>query len=255
MSDNKDKKQGIKKSVDSSKSFKTEEKLSKGNCEATFHNMLRGGDSGHAETKMTFVPLKVNKRREQVSHIFTGEDPSTIKESKKRQIKVDRSHVVFNDYYFERNPKINPRKCARYEFEEKYSKNPKYSDEFHASEGRMKLLQKKINDNYKNNPMKILNKEENEKYNKEIALKNQKHSKAFQKMLGSDGCRRVLGGVKSQKNIMKHNVGNKITDNAFNITQKSITLNKNEQNQVPYFGRRHFRFASCGSGHGLVYLD
>ena len=47
MSDNKGKKQG-KKSVDSSKSFKTEEKLSKRNCETTFHNMLRGGESGHA---------------------------------------------------------------------------------------------------------------------------------------------------------------------------------------------------------------
>ena len=48
---------------------------------------------------------------------------------------------------------------------------------------------------------------------------------------------------------------NKITNNDFNITQKSAVLNKNEENQVPYYGRRHFRFASCGSGSGFGYLD
>ena len=116
-------------------------------------------------------------------------------------------------------------------------------------------MQRKINDNYMNNPMRILNKEENEKYNKEVALKNQKHSQAFKKMLGSDGCRRVLGGVQSQKNIINHNYGDKITSNDFNITQKSITLNKNEDNQVPYYGKRHFRFASSGRGKGLIYVD
>ena len=251
MTDNKPKKE-----VGTSKALKTEEKLTKGNCETAFHNMLRGGETGHAETKMTFVPLNVNRRRDQVSHIFTGEDPSTIKESQKKHIYVPKSQVVFNDAYFERNPKINPQKCARYQFEEKYKKNAKYSDEFHVCERRKKLLERKINDNYKNNPMKILNKEENEKYNKEMALKNQKHSNAFKKMLGSDGCRRVLGGVQSQKNIYnKQNDGNKITSNDFNITQKSMVLNKNEQNQVPYYGKRHFRFASSGTGKGLIYVD
>ena len=254
MADNKPKKQGNKE-VDSSKTYKTEQKLSKGNCETAFHNMLRGGENGHAETKMTFVPLTVNRRRDQVSHIFTGEDPSTIKESHKKHIKIQRSNIIFNDAYFERHPKINPQKCARYKFEEKYQKNPKYSDEFHLSDRRRKLMQRKINDNYMNNPMRILNKEENEKYNKEIALKNQKHSQAFKKMLGSDGCRRVLGGVQSQKNIINHNYGDKITSNDFNITQKSITLNKNQDNQVPYYGKRHFRFASSGRGKGLIYVD
>ena len=92
---------------------------------------------------MIFVPLKVNRRRDRVSHVFTGEDSSTIKEYKKGLIRVDRSHVVFNDYYFERNPKINPTKCARYEFENKYKKNVKYSDEFHICERRKKLLKRK----------------------------------------------------------------------------------------------------------------
>ena len=66
--------------LSSSRSFKTDEKLSKGICETTFHNMLRGGENGHPETKMVFVPLKVNRCRAQsASHIFTGEDTSTIK--------------------------------------------------------------------------------------------------------------------------------------------------------------------------------
>jgi hypothetical protein len=253
MADNKTKKEDKKDNNSSTKSFKTEEKLSKGNCESAFHNMLRGGESGHAETKMTFVPLTVNKRREQVSHIFTGEDPSTIKETQKKHVKHLQSNVMFNDSYFEKNPKINPQKKARYNFENQYKKNAKYSDELILSERRKKLLERKINDNYKNNPMKILSKEENDIYNKEVAMKNQRHTQAFKKMMGSEGCKRVLGGIKSER--MKPNEANKITNNDFNITQKSAVLNKNEENQVPYYGRRHFRFASCGSGSGFGYLD
>ena len=158
MADNKTKKEDKKDKNSSTKSFKTEEKLSKGNCESAFHNMLRGGESGHAETKMTFVPLTVNKRREQVSHIFTGEDPSTIKETQKKHVKHLQSNVMFNDSYFEKNPKINPQKKARYNFENQYKKNAKYSDELILSERRKKLLERKINDNYKNNPMKMIKK-------------------------------------------------------------------------------------------------
>jgi hypothetical protein len=254
MSD-KNKKKQENKQEPSSKSFKTEEKLSKGNCESAFYNMLRGGENGHAETKMTFVPLKVKKLQEQTSHIFTGEDPSTIKESQKKHVKQQKSNVMFNDSYFEKNPKINPQKCARYNFEEKYKKNAKYSDELILSDRRKKLLERKINDNFKTNPIKILNKEENDKYNKEISLKNQRHTQAFKKMMGSEGCKRVLGGVKSNRLNPEQNQVNKITNNDFNITQKSVTLNKDENNQVPYYGRRHFRFASCGTGNGLVYFD
>ena len=253
MADNKTKKEDKKDNNSSTKSFKTEEKLSKGNCESAFHNMLRGGESGHAETKMTFVPLTVNKRREQVSHIFTGEDPSTIKETQKKHVKHLQSNVMFNDSYFEKNPKINPQKKARYNFENQYKKNAKYSDELILSERRKKLLERKINDNYKNNPMKILSKEENDIYNKEVAMKNQRHTQAFKKMMGSEGCKRVLGGIKSER--MKPNEANKITNNDFNITKKAEELNKNEDNQIPYYGRRHYRFASYGTGKGLVYFD
>jgi hypothetical protein len=239
----------------SAESFRTQQTLSKGNCESTFFNMLRTGDPehGHVETKMAFVPIKVNKRREQTSHIFTGEDPSTIKESHKKHGKHLTSNVIFNDSYVETNPKINPRRKARYNAEENIKKNQKYSDELILSDRRRKLLQKKIKDNYTNNPIKILNKEERDQYNKEIALKNKRHSEAVSKMMNSNSCRRILGGIKNNKFQGNQTQINKITNNDFNINKKAAALNKNEENQIPYYGKRHFRFAS--SGNGYVYLD
>ena len=250
----------VKKGKNSaSESFRTQITLSSGNCENAFYNMLRTGDPdhGHIETKIAFVPIKVNKRREQTSHIFTGEDPSTIKETQKKHLKHLTSNVIFNDSYVEKNPKINPRKKERYNFEDKYKKNQKYSDELVMSKRRKKLMQRKINDNYTNNPIKILNKEEREQYNKEIALKNQRHRQAFTKFMNSNSCKRILGGIKRDKFKMNDNQINKITNNDFNITKKAQCLNKNEDNLIPYYGKRHFRFASCGAGNGngLVYLD
>lgn len=255
MADKKSKGKILSKNA-SAQSFITHETLSQGNCESAFYNMLRTGDhvNGHVETKMTFVPIKVNrKRREQVSHIFTGEDPSTIKLSQKKHLKHLVSNVVFNDSYFEENPKINPQKKARYEFENRIRRYQKYSDELVLCERRKKLLQRKINDNYMNNPMKILSKEERAQLNKENALRNQRHINAIGKMYNSNSCRRILGGIKSDR--YKINQIGKITNNDFNITKKAEFLNKNEDDQVPYYGRRHFRFASCGPSNGLVYLD
>ena len=250
-------KKGNQGKKESSESFRTQQTLSQGNCESTFYNMLRTGDPehGHVETKMTFVPIKVNKRREQVSHIFTGEDPSTIKESQKKHGKHLVSNVIFNDSYVEKNPKINPRRKARYNFEEKYKNNQKYSDELVLSDRRKQLLQRKIKDNYTNNPIKILNQTETEQYNRELALKNKGHSLAFNKMMNSSSCKRILGGIKRDKIRNNDNPVNKITNNDFNITKKSQILNKNEDNQIPYYGRRHFRFASCGTGNGNMYFD
>ena len=92
------------------KSLKTTQKLTKGVCENAFYNALRtdGNSNGHPETKMTFVPIKVNQRKVPESHIFTGEDPSTIKVTRKSAIRYTPSKVLFNDFYFEKNPKINP---------------------------------------------------------------------------------------------------------------------------------------------------
>ena len=41
---------------------------------------------------------------------------------------------------------------------------------------------------------------------------------------------------------------NKITKNNFNINQKSIMINKNKDNFVPYYGKRQFRAVSFGKG-------
>ena len=49
-------------------------------------------------------------------------------------------------------------------------------------------------------------------------------------------------------------INNKITNDDFNITQKANLLNKNENNERPYFGRKHFRHASCGSGSAFTYM-
>ena len=103
------------------KALKTDQTLSKGICENAFYNLLRtdGNKTGDPETKMTFVPIKVNQRKVPESHIFTGEDPSKIKVSRKSNITYTPSHVIFNDFYFERNPKINPLKKKKYEMEKK----------------------------------------------------------------------------------------------------------------------------------------
>ena len=72
-------------------------------------------------------------------------------------------------------------------------------------------------------------------------------------MFNSDSCKRILGGIKNSRLTNRDQIG-KITNNEFNITQRAEYMNKNEENQVPYYGRRHFRFASCGK-QNLVYLD
>ena len=72
-------------------------------------------------------------------------------------------------------------------------------------------------------------------------------------MLGSEGCRRILGGIKPKGINDENNQYNKITNNNFNITQKSLSLNKNKTNDVLYYGRKHHRYASCGRGNGFTF--
>ena len=91
------------KPITPKKSFSTDETLSAGICENHFFNILRGDSTnGHPETKMTFVPIKVNQRRVPISHIFTGEDPSEVKESQKKHVKSQVSSIMFNDNYIEK---------------------------------------------------------------------------------------------------------------------------------------------------------
>ena len=241
------------------KSFKTDGTLSKGICENAFFNNLRddGSNKGHAEVKMTFVPIKVNQRRVPVSHIFTGEDPSQIKVTRKSAIKYNKSNILFDDDYFEKNPKINPLKRKKYEMEKKWKENKPDSNELILSKSKMDLLKRRIDENYKTNPLKQNTKEENLKMNQEIALKSQRHTTAYNGFLGSRNCKRILGGITSprlENKIQFENdkYNNKITDNNFNINKRAMILNSNKDKEVPYYGKRKFGFVNCGNGFGFT---
>ena len=243
------------------KSLKTEQTLSKGICQDAFFNNLRSDDSnpGHAEVKMTFVPIQVNQRKVPISHIFTGEDPSQIKVTRKSAYKYTPSNVLFNDDYFEKNPKINPLKKKKYEMEKKWKETRPYTDELILSKSKKDLLQRRINENYKTNPLKQNTKEENIKMNQELALKSQRHTKAYNGFLGSKNCGRILGGISSPRleNKIKfenEKSNNKITDNNFNINKRAMDLNKNKDNEVPYYGKRKFGVVNCGNGVGFTYV-
>jgi hypothetical protein len=76
------------------------------------------------------------------------------------------------------------------------------------------------------------------------------------KMVAFDFCgKRTLGGINKRPyiNAEKQN-SDKVTNNSFNITQNAMILNKNENQQVPYYGRRHFVACSSGAGKAMTYL-
>ena len=129
---------------------KTDETLSHGICQNTFHNILRcdNPQEGHPETKMTFVPIKVNQRFVPSSHIFKGENPEEIKISKKSGIRYTPSNVLFNDEYFEKNPKINPQKKKGYAINKLWQQNKYSNGQLINSKSCKFLSKKKIDDNY-----------------------------------------------------------------------------------------------------------
>ena len=233
-------------------SRKTESILTKGHCDNAFYGSLRSSDNkGHIETKMTFVPIKVNLRNnpKQISHIFTGEDPATIKKTGLQRFYTP-SHIMFNSYYVERHPKINPLKAKRYEFEKKL----KQEDELNSNKIKRNIAQRRINENYMHNPMKILNKEETQKYNNDIFAKNKRRTKVYNAILGSNGFSRTLGGIKRPKSEKNLRLPNKITDNNFDITKRSMQINKSKDGlTVPYYGKRQFVCITYDKGH-LGYL-
>ncbi len=203
---------------------------------------------------MTFVPIKVNQRFVPSSHIFKGENPEEIKISKKSGIRYTPSNVLFNDEYFEKNPKINPQKKKGYAINKLWQQNKYSNGQLINSKSCKFLSKKKIDDNYNKNPIKINTKEENQKMNQEIAAKSLRHAKAYDGFLGSKNCKRILGGINRPnveknakgKNDTYNNNSDKVTKNNFNINQKAVMINKNKDNFVPYYGKRHFRFVSFG---------
>ena len=236
------------------KTYKTDGTLSRGICNNTFYNNLRcdNPQTGHPETKMTFVPIKVNQRRVPTSNIFKGENPSEIKVSKKSGIRYTPSSIIFNDDYFEKNPKINPQKKKGYMINKLWQQNKYSNGQLISSKSCKTLSKRRIDENYNKNPMKINTKEENQKMNQEIAAKSQRHAKAYDGFLGSKNTKRILGGInrinnlENNKVVENDNFNNKVTKNNFNINQKALMINKNKDNFVPYYGKKHFRFVTFG---------
>lgn len=223
---------------------KTEKTLNTGDCDINFYSSLRPGDKPHAETKMTFVPIKVNIRKNLESHIFTGEDPSKIKKEGIQRFYTP-SHILFNSEYVEKKPKINPLKKKKYEIEKKIQESEK-----NPIKHPRNIMQRRINDNYLVNPMKILTREETKTYNDEITKRNEGRTSTYIAILGSKGYSRTLGGIKRPKSQANIKVNyNKITDNNFDITKRSMQLNKGNNNEVPYYGKKHPTRVQYGKGH------
>ena len=240
------------------KTYQTGQTLTRGICQNTFHNLLRSDNpqTGHAETRMTFVPIKVNqKRKVPTSHIFSGENPEEIKISKKRGVRYTPSNILFNDDYFEKNPKINPQKKKGHMINKLWQEDKHMNGQLINSKSCKTLFKRRIDENYNKNPLKINTKEENEKMNQENAAKAARHTKAYDGFLGSKNCKRILGGISNPLFETKKNAeneqyknSNKITTNNFNINKKAMMINKNSDNFVPYYGKRHFRAVTFGKG-------
>ena len=102
-------------------------------------------------------------------------------------------------------------------------------------------------------------KEERKEYYKEHYEKNKEErqkyahrAKAFNNVFGSDKCKRTLGGISKRPNVDMNS--DKVTNNSFNITHNAMILNRDENQQVPYYGRRHFITCNSGNGKGMTYL-
>lgn len=242
--------------------IQTERTLTQSNCNNSFKNMLRTGDPvhGHIETKMTFCPIKVNRlkknRPDQISHIFTGEDPNTEKPKNKKHFiynNNNRSKILFNDYYYDKKPKFTQKKVIGPIVEKRIKENTKYpyTDEFHITPRRKEILQKKF---ISHNFMREFTKKENEIYNKELMDKNKKKIVNYKKAYDSTNCKRILGVNRSQRNVFEEKImRNKIIDNDFNINKSSIIINRNDRKEIPYYAKRQHRYASCGRGNGYSY--
>ena len=237
--------------------FKTKHNLNKAFCDKTFKNNLRNDDPTHIHNEIRMIDFnpKIRKCKEQTSHIFSGEEPNKIKYSHRQNFYVP-SNIIFNDDYVEKNPKINNEKKLRYIMEKKWKDESKklYSDELIISKERQKRLDRKIKDNFIVNPIKVLTNEQSKKLNEEEKLKNNRHAIAYNHILNSERFQRTLKGIQRANFNDKNYNNNKVTNDDFNITQKANLLNKNQNNERPYFGRKHFRHASCGSGSAFTYM-
>ena len=220
-----------------------EHRLTPDHCNTTFFNSLRcdtDNTKGHVETKIAFVPIKVNlKKNINISHIFTGEDPRTIRTSSIKRFYTP-SKIVFNSYHKE-NLKKNYPKIKKYEIENRIRiQNEKCSSTKNSS-----ILYKKIKDNYLHNPVRTYNKDEIKKYNDEFNKKYQKHSSAYGTYYNSKNLRRSMGGGKNYYDRLRivdtSKEMDKIVNNSININRTSVAINRNKNKEIPYYGRRKIR--------------
>lgn len=198
------------------------------------------------------ISSKLNNHK--ISNIFSGEEQNNIKESQRKHIKQKENNVIFNDNYVEKNPNIKEWRKKRYIIEEKMKKEATYFDDMKKPKDTY-AFKRKLDDYYKNNPLKIYNKEEMKKYNENERQKFTKKEKVYNNVFGSNNCKRTLGGINIKSNIKNEQFNSdKINNNNFNINKKAIILNKNENQQVPYYGKRHFVSMDISSGKGMSYF-
>ena len=199
------------------------------------------------------MSLKSNQVHK-ISNIFSGEEQNDIRETQKRHIKQKSDNIIFNDDYVEKNPDIKEWRKKRYEFEEKYKNEATYFDDMKKPKNTI-AFKRKIKDSYEKNPMKIYSKEETKKFNEKERQKLVEKEKAYNNVFGSNNFKRTLGGINKKSNINDEKFNSdKINNNNFNITKKAMILNKNENQQVPYYGRRHFTCINVTTGNRMSYL-
>ena len=189
-----------------------------------------------------------------ISNVFDGEEPKEIKESQRRHIKPKDNNIMFNDNYVEKNPNIQQWRKKKYDIEEKYKKEATYFDDLKKPKNTI-AFKRKIKDSYENNPLKVYTKEETKKYNEKEREKIAEKGKTYNNVFGSNNLKRTLGGINKSSNIKNEAFNSdKINNNNFNITKNAMILNRDENKQVPYYGKRHFTFMNTSDGKGLSYL-
>ena len=220
----------------------TPETLSKDYCQENFKLCLRNdGPRKEVGSGPAFVNPVPKKRREQISHVFTGEPEINQNQKRTRKYQPIESNVMFNDAYVETNPKINNKMKARYQFEKKIKENNNhlYSDELHICPEKLNSLNRKIKDNYECNPIPVLNEQDIKKMSDDNYKKNQKR------------CENIKGYTNSNALKGLFNYNNEQFESDKIINHKPIVNNINKDN-VSY-GKKSFKFCAARNG-GYSYM-
>ena len=227
--------------------IRTQQNLSKAYCEQNFKCYLRGDGLGSKEVNsgMAYFNPKPRQRREQVSHVFTGEPDIEAQNRPGKKMIYKPSNVMFNDEYVENNPKISNKMKVRYEREKelKSEKHQQYSDEPRYAPEKQASLQRKIKDTYGSNPMVIMTPEDNQKMNIANSRKVEKRAEVIGKYMGGNSIKKTM--TTRDPNGNKESFSeDKITNGDFNSFKNALDRQKNE----PNFKRRGFQVATGANG-------